>query len=147
MLSFLFIIGCKSKLSPTEQIKLQTPLIPVMIDLESSIYAEALVQKPSILTKKIYDASISKGMLLQRMLSEAKDNDEFENTLEAREINSLCLMGKFLLSQEHKNSMKMSGEAYDSFFIWLNEKQTKWQNLLGKENPKIFNTPCLLPKH
>ena len=146
-MNFLFITGCNSKSSVTEQLKLQSQLIPTMIDIEHPIYVEAIKQNPSELTRKIYDTSISKGMFLQRMLKDGKNNDQFESELSVREINSLCLMSKFLLSEKYKNAANLEGEAYKDFYEWLSKKQIKWEELVSKESPNIFDVHCMMLKN
>ena len=136
-------MGCKHQSTATEQITNQIPLIPVMIDLDSGVYAALLTQPPSLLTNKIYDASISKAMLLQRMLSEGKYEDQFESHLEIREINSLCFMGKFLFSRQHKGSLNLQGNTYDTFFTWFSAKQRKWEKILANEKVLYVYNPCI----
>jgi hypothetical protein len=142
-LSCGLVMGCKHQSTATEQITNQIPLIPVMIDLDSGVYAALLTQPPSLLTNKIYDASISKAMLLQRMLSEGKYEDQFESHLEIREINSLCFMGKFLLSRQHKGSLNLQGNTYDTFFTWFSAKQRKWEKILANEKVLYVYNPCI----
>ena len=143
-IGFLLILtGCSNKIAPNEQLKIQTPLIPIMIGLDSAVYADALKQEPSNLTLKIYDSSVSKGMFLKKVLQDTKNNDEFENDVGIVEINSLCLMGKLLLSEKHKTAANLQGDSHKEFYGWLSTKQQKWEKLLSKEDPRTFDDPCL----
>jgi len=63
--------GCSNKTPPKEQLALQIPLPPILIGFDSVVYAKALQQQPSDLTKSIYDSSISKAMFFKRLLNDS----------------------------------------------------------------------------
>lgn len=142
ILCSLLLSGCNPKISPKDQIELQIPLIPIIIGYDSMVYAKALQQQPSDLTKIIYDVSISKAMLLKKLLSDSGKNDTFENDIEITQINSLCIMGKFILSEKYRKSAHLQGEVYQEFYEWLSAKQQKWEKLIIKEDPRIFDISC-----
>lgn len=143
----LIFTGCSNKISPKEVIGLQVPLAPIMIGYDSVVYAKVLKQQPSDLTDSIYASSISKAMFFKRVLFDSGKNDQFENDIGVTQINSLCVMGKFILSDKYKNKANLQGEVYKEFYEWLSKKQVKWQELLVNENPMIFDTPCLSIKN
>ena len=138
----LFFSGCSNKTTPEEQLKIQTPLIPIMIGLDSAVYADALKQEPTNLSFKIYDSSVSKAMFLKKVLQDTNNNDKFENDVGVMEINSLCLMGKLLLSEKYKTTANLQGEVYKEFYEWLSKKQQKWEKIVLNEDPRVFDIPC-----
>ncbi|WEI19681.1 hypothetical protein PY247_07450 [Acinetobacter proteolyticus] len=134
--------GCSNKTPPKEQLALQIPLPPILIGFDSVVYAKALQQQPSDLTKSIYDSSISKAMFFKRLLNDSGENDDFEKDIEITQINSLCVMGKFLLSDKYKDALNLKGDVYTEFYGWLSKKQQKWESLLSRQDKRIFDVPC-----
>lgn len=138
----LIFTGCSSKISPKEEIGLQIPLAPIMIGYDSVVYAKALKQEPSDLTNSIYDSSISKAMFFKRALFDSGKDNQFENDIGVTQINSLCVMGKFILSDKYKNAANLQGEVYKEFYEWLSKKQQKWEKIVLNEDPRVFDLPC-----
>lgn len=138
----LTISGCSNKITPKEELVLQVPLPPIMIGFDSVVYAKALQQQPSDLTNSVYDSSISKAMFFKKILNDSGKNDEFEKDIEITQINSLCIMGKFLLSDKYKKAVNLKGEVYTEFYDWLSKKQRKWESLLSHQDIRIFDVPC-----
>lgn len=138
----LIFTGCRSNISPKEEIGLQIPLAPIMIGYDSVVYAKALKQEPSDLTNSIYDSSISKAMFFKRVLFDSGKDNQFENDIGVTQINSLCVMGKFILSDKYKNEANLQGEVYNEFYDWLGNKQKKWEKIVLNEDPRVFDLPC-----
>ena len=141
--SFIFTSACSSKISPVSELRLQATSIPIVLSFDEYVYDEAFNQPPSALTNKLYEASFSKAMLLQRMLRESKTDEEFESMLEVKYVNSLCLMAKFLLSTNYRNINNFSNDTDKNLYFWIEKKQLKWKEILKNENPAVFSVPCL----
>lgn len=138
----LFIAGCSNKISVKEEIGLQVPLAPIMIGFDNAVFAKVLQQQPSDLTNSIYDATISKAMFFRIILRNSDKDNSFENDIEISQINSLCVMGTFLLSEKYKNAVNLQGDVYLEFYEWLSKKQLKWKEMVSKESPRFFDVPC-----
>ena len=135
----LFIAGCSNKISVKEEIGLQVPLAPILIGFDNTVYAKVLQQQPSDLTNSIYDATISKAMFFKMILRNSGKDNSFENDIEISQINSLCVMGKFLLSEKYKNAVNLQGDVYLEFYEWLSKKQLKWKEMVSRESPNLMS--------
>ena len=135
----LFIAGCSNKISVKEEIGLQVPLAPILIGFDNAVYAKVLQQQPSDLTNSIYDATISKAMFFKMILRNSGKDNSFENDIEISQINSLCVMGKFLLSEKYKNAVNLQGDVYLEFYEWLSKKQLKWKEMVSRESPNLMS--------
>lgn len=64
-------------------------------------------------------------MFFKMILQNSGKDNSFENDIEIKQVNSLCVMGKFLLSEKYKNAVNLQGEVYSEFYEWLSKKQLK----------------------
>ena len=147
LLSCFFITSCtcNSKFkSNIEGAKIQTRVIPAVINSDEKVFIEALKVEPNPITKRIYDGAVYKGLYLQLAEHEVGNNYELEQDAHVNEINSLCIMGKFLLSPQYEKADKpyMQEKNYQDFFKWLRVKQPKWEKELANTHVQ-FNNSCL----
>jgi hypothetical protein len=141
VISFGIFSGCTKGLSTSEQIKSQIPMSVAVIGLDEKIYIEASKEQPNHLTKKVYDGTVAKAMLLQRLEFDSGEGYELEKDVKVQSINSLCLMANFILLDSYRIPYQAQVNSYSDFYSWLSKKQLKWKMLSSKEKD-IIDRPC-----
>lgn len=66
-------------------------------------------------------------MFFKMILQNSGKDNSFENDIEIKQVNSLCVMGKFLLSEKYKNAVKSIASCISYFYfkkypisVWFN---------------------------
>ncbi|KQE91781.1 hypothetical protein [Acinetobacter lactucae] len=139
----IFTTACSAKPSPQEELDLQARFLPTAYNFDAGTYALVSKEEPTALTKQMYEDAIYKLGLLKRYDDQASANFKLEKTVEPIPLNTLCLMGKFVTNPTYIKSVKRSIEQIPDLNNWLKEQQPKWQETLKKENPEIFDYPCI----
>ncbi|MBJ9723381.1 hypothetical protein I5515_16450 [Acinetobacter calcoaceticus] len=139
----IFTTACNAKPSPQEELDLQTRFLPTVYNIDAGTYALVSKEAPTALTKQMYEDALFKLSLLKRYDDQASANFKLEKTVEPIDLNSLCLMGRFVTNPTYINSVKRNIEQMPDLNKWLKEQQPKWQETLKKENQEIFDHPCL----
>ena len=144
LLSLCSFTGCQSQLTVNETAKIQARVIPAVISSDEKVFIESTRVAPNDITKRIYDSAVEKALYLQLSEQQVGNNYQIEQDAHINQINSLCIMGKFLLNPTYEKPSKtyMQAENYQNLFIWLKIKQPKWESLLKQTKIK-FNNPCL----
>ncbi|EHU2312608.1 hypothetical protein [Acinetobacter baumannii] len=139
----IFTTACSAKPSPQEELDLQARFLPTAYNIDAGTYALVSKEEPTALTKQMYEDAIYKLGLLKRYDDQASANFKLEKTVEPIPLNTLCLMGKFVTNPTYIKSVKRNIEKIPDLNNWLKEQQPKWQETLKKENPEIFDYPCI----
>ncbi len=139
----IFTTACTAKPSPQEELDLQARFLPTAYNIDAGTYALVSKEAPTALTKQMYEDAIFKLGLLKRYDDQASANFKLEKTVEPIPLNTLCLMGKFVTNPTYIKSVKRNIEQIPDLNNWLKEQQPKWQESLKKENPEIFDYPCI----
>ncbi|MCT9265067.1 hypothetical protein KTH52_12495 [Acinetobacter baumannii] len=139
----IFTTACSAKPSPQEELDLQARFLPVAYNIDAGTYALVAKEVPTALTKQIYNDALFKLGLLKRYDDQASADFKLEKTIDPIDLNTLCLMGKFVTSPTYIKAVKHNVEQMPDLNNWLKEKQPKWQETLKKEKPEIFDYPCL----
>lgn len=138
----IFITACNAKPSPQEELNIQASFLPTILGFDGSVYALALKEPSTPLTQELYRTAISKMGLLKRYESQAKgvSIDDPNNIVQ---INSLCLMSKFVQSPVHQPDTKIDKQYHASLNQWIENKQKIWKSMLEKEGKDAFDYPCI----
>lgn len=139
----IFTTACSVKTSPQEELDLQARFLPTAYNIDAGTYALVSKEAPTALTKQMYEDAIFKLGLLKRYDDQASANFKLEKTVEPIPLNTLCLMGKFVTNPTYIKSVKRNIEQIPDLNNWIKEQQLKWQETLKRENPEIFDYPCI----
>ncbi|NUG24552.1 hypothetical protein [Acinetobacter lactucae] len=139
----IFTTACSAKPNPQEELDLQARFLPTVYNIDAGTYALVSKEAPTALTKQMYEDAIFKLGLLKRYDDQASANFKLEKTVEPIELNTLCLIGKFVTNPTYIKSVKRNIEQIPDLNKWLKEQQPKWQKALKKENKEIFDQSCL----
>lgn len=139
----IFTTACSAKPSPQEELDLQARFLPTVYNIDTGTYALVSKEAPTALTKQMYEDALFKLGLLKRYDDQASAEFKLEKSVRPVDLNTLCLMGKFVTNPTYVKAVKHSIEQEPDLNNWLKEKQPKWQEILKKENKEIFDHPCL----
>lgn len=138
----VFITACNAKPSPQEELNIQAGFLPTILGIDGGVYALAMKEPSTALTQELYKTAVLKLGLLKRYESQAK-GVQIEKQINIVQINSLCLMGKFVESNNHQPDTKMDKQYHASLIKWIEDKQKIWKPMLEKEGKNAFDYPCI----
>lgn len=139
----IFTTACNAKPSPQEELDLQARFLPTVYNIDAGTYALVSKEAPTALTKQMYEDALFKLGLLKRYDDQASADFKLEKSVRPVDLNTLCLMSKFVTNPTYVKAVKHSIEQEPDLNNWLKEKQPKWQEALKKENKEIFDQSCL----
>ncbi|HFG6968190.1 hypothetical protein Q5X75_00430 [Acinetobacter baumannii] len=139
----IFTTACSTKPSPQEELDLQARFLPTVYNIDAGTYAFVSEEAPTPLTKQMYEDALFKLGLLKRYDDQASANFKLEKTIEPIDLNTLCLMSKFVTNPTYIKSVKRNIEQMPDLSKWVTEQLPKWQDTLKKKNKEIFDHPCL----
>ena len=142
--TILFSTGCNSSPTPQQELDIQAKFLPKMLQIDGNTFALANQTSPNDLTMEIFESTLLKATMLKKYEKEAKNNFNLEKDLNPIELNSMCLMTKFLMNKSYIEKAKLNAEFYEDIYGWINTKNGLWKNLLKDTNAGTFEYPCVV---
>ncbi|MGE8610562.1 MAG: hypothetical protein ACN6OA_18350 [Acinetobacter baumannii] len=142
--TIMFSTGCNSSPSPQQELNIQANFLPKMLQIDGNTFALANQTSPNDLTMEIFESTLLKATMLKKYEKEAKDNFSLEKDRNPVELNSMCLMTKFLMNKSYIEKAKLNAEFYEDIYGWINKKNELWENILKDTNAGTFKYPCVV---
>lgn len=140
----LFSTGCNSSPSLQQEVDIQASFLPTMLRIDGNIFALANQTSPNNLTMELFESTLLKATMLRKYEKEAKNNFSLEKDRNPVELNSMCLMTKFLLNKSYIEKANLNSEFYEDIYGWINTKNKLWSNLLKDTTAGTFEYPCIV---
>lgn len=140
----LFSTGCNSSPSLQQEVDIQANFLPALIRMDGNTFALATQSSPTELTMELFESTLLKASMLRKYEIEAKNNFSLEKDRNPVELNSMCLMTKFLLNKSYIEKANLNAEFYEDIYGWINTKNKLWSNLLKDTNAGTFEYPCIV---
>lgn len=132
LLIFLFPIfttACSAKPSPQEELDLQARFLPTVYNIDAGTYALVSKEAPTALTKQMYEDALFKLGLLKRYDDQASADFKLEKSVRPVDLNTLCLMSKFVTNPTYVKAVKHSIEQEPDLNNWLKENSKNGKKL------------------
>lgn len=142
--TIMFSTGCNSSPTPQQELNIQASFLPKMLQIDGNTFALANQTSPNDLTMEIFESTLLKATMLKKYEKEAKNNFSLEKDRNPVELNSMCLMTKFLMNKSYIKKAKLNAEFYEDVYGWINKKNELWENLLKDTNTGTFEYPCVV---
>ena len=142
--SSILTTGCKSSPSPQLELDVQANFFPSMLRIDGNLFALANQTPPNDLTIELFKSTLLKATLLRKYEVEAKNNFSLEKNRNPIELNSMCLMTKFLLNKSYIQKANLNPEFYEDIYGWITTKNSSWENLLKETKPGEFEYSCVI---
>lgn len=140
----LFSTGCNLSPSLQQEVDIQASFLPTMLRIDGNIFALANQTSPNNLTMELFESTLLKATMLRKYEKEAKNNFSLEKDRNPVELNSMCLMTKFLLNKSYIEKANLNSEFYEDIYGWINTKNKLWSNLLKDTTAGTFEYPCIV---
>lgn len=140
----LFSTGCNSTPSPQQELDIQASFFPTILRMDGNTFALANQTAPNDLTMELFESTLLKAAMLRKYEKDAKNNFTLEKDRNSVELNSMCLMTKFLMNKSYIEKAKLNTEFYEDIYGWINTKNKLWENLLKDTNAGTFEYPCIV---
>lgn len=140
----LISTGCNSSPTPQQELDIQASFLPTMLRMDGNTFALANQTTPNDLTMELFESTLLKASMLRKYEKEAKNNFSLEKDRNPIELNSMCLMTKFLMNKSYIEKANLNSEFYEDIYSWINTKNKLWVTLLKDTNSGTFEYPCVV---
>lgn len=144
LLSSIFTTGCNSSPTPQQELDIQAGFLPTMLRMDGNTFALADKSTQNELTMELFKSTLLKASMLRKYEKEAKNDFSLEKNRNSVELNSMCLMTKFLLNKSYIEKAKLNSEFYEDIYGWINTKNKLWSDLLKDTTADTFEYPCVV---
>lgn len=140
----LISTGCNSSPTPQQELDIQASFLPTMLRMDGNTFALANQTTPNDLTMELFESTLLKAAMLRKYEKEAKNNFSLEKDRNPIELNSMCLMTKFLMNKSYIEKAKLNADFNEDIYGWINTKNKLWVSLLTDTNAGTFEYPCVV---